>query len=93
MALIYGVILGASSGLVHTVGSVVWAMYFGRRHLGSITGVTSTVLIAGSALGPMPFGIARDLLASYNLVLTLSAVLPFLLGLASLFIDRPQKAE
>lgn len=92
LALVYGVVLGTTMGLIRTVSSVGWATYFGRRHLGSITGTASTISIAGSALGPMPLGIARDLLGSYNLALTISAVLPLLLAVASLFVGKPERS-
>lgn len=91
LAILYGVILGTMSGLMRTVSSVVWANYFGRLHLGSISGTSITVAVAASALGPMPFGIARDVLGSYNLALPVSAVLPLILGVLSLFFDKPQK--
>ena len=76
---------------MRTVMSVIWAKYFGRRHLGSITGISYTVLTVASALGPMPMGIARDLLGSYNLVLNVSAVFPLLLGVITLFAREPTK--
>jgi len=91
MALLYGVIIGTMLGLVRIVGSVMWAIYFGRQHLGSITGVTTTISVVGTALGPMPLGIARDLLGSYNTALTVSAALPLLLGIISLFGRKPQR--
>jgi MFS family permease len=91
MASLYGVLLGTTSGLMGIVGSIIWADYYGREHLGSITGLTSMILILGSALGPMPLGIARDTLGSYNLALNISAVFPCILGLLSLFVQRPQK--
>ena len=91
MAFLYGVIQGAAIGLSTVVNNVVWAAYFGRRHLGSIAGAASTILIAGSALGPMPLGIARDLLGNYNLALTVSATVPLLLGIANLLVKRPRK--
>jgi MFS transporter, OFA family, oxalate/formate antiporter len=90
-ATLYGAALGGTSGLFHVVGMVVWARYYGRKHLGSITGVTATVVIIGSALGPLPLGAARDWLGSYNQALTLLAVFPLLLGGATLFTPRPQK--
>ena len=91
LALVFGVVLGISSGLIRILGSVVWAMYFGRRHLGSITGLTSMITITGSALGPMPLGIGRDLLGSYNLALMISAFIPILLGILGLFIADPAR--
>jgi MFS transporter, OFA family, oxalate/formate antiporter len=91
VAALYGVMLGAQMGLNRTVSTVVWPAYFGRRYLGSITGITSTILAGASALGPMPMGIARDLLGSYNLTLTAFSILPLGLAVAALFIRRPQK--
>jgi MFS family permease len=93
MAFLYGVILGATMGLMGMVNSVGWAKYFGRQHLGSITGVTTTILILGSALGPMPFGIARDWLGSYNWALTIAALIPLALGIASLLVKQPKKSN
>ena len=91
VALVYGGVLGLTDGLTRTVNSVIWASYFGRLHLGSITGITTTVVIVGSALGPMPFGIARDVLGSYETVLAISAVIPFALGVANLGFKKPTK--
>jgi MFS family permease len=90
-ALSYGVVLGITSGLQLTVSAVIWAKYFGRRHLGSITGMASLVLVGGSALGPMPMGIARDIFGSYGSVLTASSALPLLLAIAVLSVRRPRR--
>ena len=91
LVLIFGIVLGISSGLIRILGSVVWAMYFGRHHLGSITGFTTMITITGSAMGPMPLGIGRDLMGSYNLALIISAVIPLLLGILGLFVDDPAR--
>jgi sugar phosphate permease len=90
-ALAYGIVLGITSSVHMTVSAVVWAKYFGRRHLGSITGVASLVGVAGSALGPMPMGIVRDLLGSYHLGLTVAATLPLVLSIVALFARRPRR--
>ena len=90
MGFAYGVVLGTATGLVGMAASVIWAQYFGRRHLGSIAGVASTLTVVGSALGPMPLGIARDLLGSYNAALTISAVLSVLMAAAALSVRKPQ---
>lgn len=89
MALGFGVVMGVASGLQMTIGGVVWAMYFGRRHLGSIAGAMATISVAASALGPMLFGIARDLMGNYTLVLTISAALPLGLSVVNLFFGQP----
>ena len=91
LVLVFGVVLGVSSGLIRILGTVVWAMYFGRRHLGRITGFTTMITITGSALGPMPLGIGRDLLGSYNFALLISAFIPLLLGIVGFFIEDPAR--
>jgi sugar phosphate permease len=90
-ALIYGIILGATGSLQLTVGQVVWAKYYGRRHLGSVTGVAMLISIVGSALGPMPMGVARDLMGSYLPALSISAALPVALAVVALFARRPER--
>jgi sugar phosphate permease len=89
MAMAYGVLLGLNGGLFGIVMSVVWASYFGRRHLGSIAGMASTFTVIGSALGPLPLALAYDLLGSYNEVLTVEALIPLALAVANLFVRRP----
>jgi sugar phosphate permease len=91
LAMLFGVVIGATSGLFHAVGTVVWAKYYGRKHLGTITGVTTTIVIVGSSLGPIPLGVARDWLGSYNQALSILAIFPIVLGVISLFTPRPQK--
>ncbi len=92
MALAFGVIMGTASGLQQTIGNSIWAMYFSRRHLGSITGATTTISVASSAMGPMLFGIARDLWGSYTFILLTSATLPLALGIAILCLgQRPKR--
>ncbi|MCP4357228.1 MAG: MFS transporter [Chloroflexi bacterium] len=91
VAFLYGVVLGATSGLSRIVGSVVWAVYFGRRHLGSITGLATPIGVAGTAFGPLLFGVGRDVMGTYNTVLIFSAVGPLLLGIAALFLRKPRK--
>ena len=88
MALGMGVVMGIRGGLQLIVSSVVWAKFFGRRYLGTITGISSTLMVGSSALGPMPFGIARDWFGSYHLVLTAFAVVPILLAVLCLIYGK-----
>lgn len=90
---LYGIVLGITGSLQMTVSAVIWAKYFGREHLGSITGAAALLNVGGSALGPMPMGIARDLFGSYTLGLTVLAILPFALGIVVLFSRRPQRKQ
>ncbi|MBT3342589.1 MAG: MFS transporter [Gemmatimonadetes bacterium] len=88
-AYIFGVGWGIQSGIELLVMGIIFANYFGRQHLGAIAGFATTLLVAGSALGPMPFGIARDLMGDYGPVLTGLAIIPFGLGIACLIFGKP----
>lgn len=87
----FGLMLGSATGLMRTLSGSVWAMYFGRLHLGSISGVARGIIIAGAALGPMPFGISRDLTGSFNPALITTGFLALGLGIAAFLIREPGK--
>jgi MFS family permease len=91
IALCYGLCLGVTAGLFRTVSGVVWADLFGRTHLGAISGLATTLMVAGSALGPLPLGYARDLLGGYTLALGVSSLIPFTLALLTLFCRQPTR--
>lgn len=93
LAFLYGVLLGATMGLYRTVANVAWAHYFGRKHLGAISGAASTVMIIGAAVGPIPLGVARDVMGSYNLALTLLALIPLALSVTSLLWLKPVRTQ
>ena len=88
---IFGITLGAISGMYRIIMSVLWANYFGRMHLGSIAGMAQTIAVGGSALGPLPLGIAHDILGNYKAVLFSCMVLPLAFGIANLFVGKPKK--
>lgn len=91
LTILFGMLLGICTGLQATISNVIWAKYFGRLHLGSISGMASTLLVASSALGPMPMGIARDLLGNYVAVLIGLALLPLILSVATLIYNKPPR--
>ena len=92
-ALAYGAVLGVTVGLQNTVLQAVWPKYFGRKHMGAIMGVSSLIVIGGSSLGPLPMGVARDLMGSYVGALTVAAVLPLALAVLALFAHQPQRTS
>ncbi len=81
MAVLLGMVHGAMVAFLTVGGGLIWPHYFGRRYLAGIRGMVTAGMVVGSALGPLPFGIARDHLGSYQQVLMLSALLPLAAGL------------
>ena len=91
LAIGFGIVLGSIFGLMRTVSTVAWAKYYGRLHLGSISGVTGTLMAGSSAFGPVLMGYARDVFGSYASTLNLMAILPLIIGVITLFVNTPQK--
>lgn len=93
LAFVYGIVFGLTSGLTRIAGDVVYANYFGRTHLGAITGLASTITAVASGLGPPIYGIGRDLAGNYWPSLLLSAIYPATMAVLVLFMNRPKQIQ
>jgi MFS family permease len=89
LALLYSAWRDASSGLWMVAADVAWPAYFGRRHLGSIRSVGFAVGTLGAALGPLPFGLAYDLLGGYDPAIAALLTLPVVATVAVLLAKPP----
>jgi len=83
--------LGISGGCFSPILGTVWARYFGRKHLGAISGFNMSSLVIGSALGPIVFSLSLDWFGSYHPSLYLGLLMGTLLLLASTRADNPQR--
>jgi len=84
-AVLQGVFVAFSS--VST--NVLWADYYGRAYLGKIRGISMSAMVIGSALGPLPYGIAFDVFGGYTEVLLASLILPILASIAMFISPAP----
>jgi len=89
MAYLYAVIGGMGGGVAIICIGVLKPNLFGRRYLGGILGVTAALNVVGSAIGPIIFGAAFDLLHGYREIIIVSSLLPLLAGVLSLFVRKP----
>ncbi len=88
-AMVYGGVFGAMQVGWGAAGAVMWAKYYGRAHLGSISGAGMSIAIVGSALGPMAMGLARDLMGTYSTFCNLAAFIPLGLAVAAALVRPP----
>ena len=86
---VYGICLGIMQGMSGAISAVSFAYYFGRRHLGSIKGVVTTIMVMGTALGPLLFSVGKDLFGSYGSIMLLTAVIPLSIAFIAPFIKPP----
>ena len=88
--IIYGLVHGTFMAFDAVSTGVVWPNYFGRENLGSIRGFAMTTMVIGSALGPLPFGVAYDYFGGYQEIMIGILILPTLAVFASLFSPPPK---
>jgi MFS family permease len=55
------VLMGLSSGAQATVPVAFWAEFYGTRHIGAIRAVAGSIMVLGSAIGPIVTGWLIDL--------------------------------
>lgn len=88
-AVLYAVLFGINNAFSMTMFGYLWPRYFGRRHLGSIQGTGQMIGVVGASLGPLPVGLAFDLVGSATTTLRLLALLPLGCAVAATFLRTP----
>jgi len=90
-AVIFILFYGLAIAIQALTTNVFWPNFFGRKHLGSIRGAATVFMVVGSALGPLPFGIAYDLTGSFSIAIAGMVIFTAIaLGL-SFLISKPEK--
>ena len=82
---------GLSGGTWGVLSNVTFPRYFGRKHLGAISGVYMSVLVIASAIGPAYFSYGKMLLGSYRNAAFSTLVLPLIIFILAIFTRNPQK--
>lgn len=71
----------------------VWVNVYGRTHQGSIRGFITMSLVAGTALGPIIFGVSYDYLGGYTPVLWLGVALSLVSLVLAIVVPLPEKPK
>lgn len=82
---------GVSTGCFGSLFPTVYPRFFGRKHLGAISGFSMTMLGVASAVGPFLFSLAEAYLGGYRSGFAISGLAAAALALASLFANNPQQ--
>ena len=88
----YGFIIGSGmvSGMYNLLMAVTWPRYYGREHLGKITGFVMSLIVFGSALGPILFSLSLSQLGAYSYGVYVLLGLVVLISLISYKAVNPQ---
>ena len=76
--------MGISGGLFGVITSITWPKLYGREHLGAISGLAMSFMVAGSALGPWMFSLMENIWGHYRYTGYLGMAFTLILGLTSL---------
>lgn len=82
---------GIASGMYGVVSAVCWPRFFGKAHLGAIMGQVMTLLVFGSALGPILFSKSLTWFGSYDAGAGICLIGYVLLFIGAIFVKNPQE--
>ena len=81
---------GLCGATVGSLGAVTWPSFYGREHMGAIAGLSMSITVFASAVGPWVFSTSRALSGSYRTSALLCLVATGVLLAASLRADSPR---
>ena len=82
---------GLTVGLFAVLMSLVWPRYYGRQHLGAISGKAMSMLVMGSAAGPYLFSLSFNLTNQYGTISYLGVAILLIIALGSIKANPPVK--
>lgn len=84
---------GVAGGCFGGLSSIVYPRFFGRQHLGAISGLFMTVIVMASAVGPFLFSLVELYLGAYRAGFAFAAIAAGAIAVAALRADNPQRRE
>jgi MFS family permease len=84
---------GIANGLFGILMSVTWPRYYGREHLGAVSGLCMTLMVIFSAVGPAFFSSILKLAGNYSLSYLAALLATALLLGGSFFARNPQRGR
>jgi OFA family oxalate/formate antiporter-like MFS transporter len=89
---VVGVIVGQGimQGMFGILSNVTWPRFFGRAHLGAISGFATALTVAGTAVGPYAFSFGRDLTGAYATPALVACAVGAALFFAATKAERPR---
>ena len=84
IVLVYALLLGAAGGAARSIGSTLLPRWFGTDHIGSITGLSTLVGVASTAVGPVAYSLARDVSGGYTTASLVFVAIPAAVAVAAI---------
>jgi len=84
--------IGMLGGFFAVLNSIVWPRFYGRTHLGAISGRIQSFLVFSSALAPSMFSWVYTQFGTYRLISVFCALVLLVLAIGGKRADNPQPA-
>ena len=84
---------GMSAGFFGATSSLIWPRYFGRTHLGQVSGYSMAYMIFFSAIGPSIYGWSFEFFGGYSAASKIVMVVLILLAVGSVRAVFPHKKK
>jgi sugar phosphate permease len=81
---------GITSGMYNVLMAVTWPRFYGREHLGRITGFVMSLIVFASAMGPILLSITFSFTGGYSAGFYALALLILVMVFFSFKADNPQ---
>ncbi|MFC1462663.1 MFS transporter [Verrucomicrobiota bacterium] len=80
---------GLAGSTFGTLSAVTWPMFYGRTHMGAISGLNMSVVVFASAIGPSAFGVTRSVTGTYRGAGIACAIVAVAIIIAARWADQP----
>ena len=84
---------GIGGGLWGVISNLAYVRLFGSKHLGEISGFSTSISVFGSAVGPAAFSLAFDYLGSYTSAFQICLVFLVVLLVVSIFLNQKEQGN
>lgn len=82
---------GMSNGVFMSLITMVWPRFFGRKHLGAVSGACTLFVVFASAFGPILISELHLFFGNYSQPFMLVSLVQGILIITSLFVENPQR--
>ena len=81
---------GACGGIWAALSNLAYIRFFGRQHLGQISGLSMSLIVFGSAVGPALFSVGYDAFGTFHTTVWLSLAVLVALLIAAVIIPQDE---
>jgi len=88
-ALLFGLLLGSAMGSLRGIEAAAFVRYFGPSNIGAIRGLSTSIALVSTALGPVYFALGFSISGTYTAASLAASILPIAVAFSALLVKPP----